>query len=598
MIHLQRRGDIKKSMSNIIKDIIKETQDYRYLPVTIVPGFFFDQWALINTIFFYYNSKFQTGDTDDEGDKKYFYNVVKNPCKIFSKSIDWDTKNIKLLTTGGGDPHKTWFMQRDLNFWMRDKIFGKILNRLFYELPIFGTVVLKVIDGTPYFVDLRNFIVDKAADSLDESNYITESHNMTVGEFRKTAKKMKWPQGKVDETIKKFRETKASHIIIYERYGEVEVDGKDKTYPYRRTFIADVGEDRYVQNNNGQILISERGVLLASEDWDGHPYWEFHAEKIPGRWLGVGVVETLIEPQIRHNELVNLQSKTSYWAALRVFQTRDPAINRNLKSDMRNGDVLNADSEVSQIDMSDRNLAFFNEETAKWNKNINDLTIAFAPIGHSVIAIQVALDQVVSYFEQIQENVALDVKEMLYEAIIPSFEKDMTAEHTLRLVGQDLDTYVEMVKNDLVNHEVVRVIVNSGKFPNSDEKEVIATSITDAIKQGKEKLLTVPKGFYSGLKYDIDIDITGESVDTKARSALKLSILQAITADPTMTTDPMKKKLLASYMEDAGISPDDFLSVTGDNNGKMNQQLSTRAGGGVSAPSPIQGSTGKMVTTV
>ncbi len=76
---------------------------------------------------------------------------------------------------------------------------------------------------------------------------------------------------------------------------------------------------------------------------EGHPYWEFHLEKIPGRWLGVSVVETLIDPQIRQNELSNLQSKATYWRSIVLFQSKDPAMGgKNLKTDKSNGDVLDA----------------------------------------------------------------------------------------------------------------------------------------------------------------------------------------------------------------------------------------------------------------
>lgn len=590
-----------------IKRILAEVDGFQTRQIQIVPQLYFNQYETVNTIFFYYNSKFTTGDFDDEGDRKYFYNVSKNPCKIFTKSIDFDTKSIKLLTAEGGDPAKTWFMERDLKYWMRDIEFGKTLNRIFYELPIFGTVVLKVIEGVPYFVDLRNFIVEQSADDLDKSSYIIEVYNMTVGEFKKTADKMGWKAADVKEVLDRFAAMKGvSHIRLLERYGDILE--KDGSFSYKRTFVADVGYDEYTvaPNERGQMIIRERGVLLSSEDWDDNPYWEFHTGKIGGRWLGVGVVESLFEPQIRHNELANLQAKTSYWAALRVFQSRDTAINKNLKTDTKSGDVLSVDSEITQIDMSDRNLAFFNEETAKWNKNINDMTIAFAPVGHSVIAIRVAMDQVVSYFEQIQENVAMDIKEMIYEDIIPQFERDMTTEHMLRLVGQDLDTYIDMIKNQLVNHQVVDLVLQ-GKFPTNADRDAIEIAVAASIKQGKEKLLTIPKGFYKDVKYDVDIDITGESIDTKERYAALFAALQAITTDPSILTDPTKKKILSFILEEQGISPNDIFAdepsaqeaLLDPNNTPA--AIQGRAGGGVSAPNMMNmggAGMGRQTTTI
>lgn len=578
----------------LLKKINKEIEDFKSKNIQIVPGLWFNQYENLQDIFFYYNSKFRSGDLDEDGERKYFYNINKNPCKVFSKAIDFDTKNIRLLTAGGGDPLKTWFMERDLKYWMRDKQFGKILNRIFKELPIFGSVVLKIVEGTPYFVDLRNFVVEQSAETLDDSNFIVEIHNFTVDKFRKVAKQMKWSQDKVNETIKMFYEMKdTSHIRVYERYGDV--CDEYGNYTYRRCFHADVGVDQF--DNYGNLSVAKSGVELSSEEWDGHPYWEFHAEKMPGRWQGIGVVETLKEPQIAENQRTNLQNKAASHLALLVFQTRDQAFNRNLLTDTKNGEVLSVDSELTQVNISDRNLAFFNEQHNLWLQNRDELTFSYdvvqgerLPAGTPLGSAQIAQSQTLSYFEQIQENVALDVKEMLYQVIIPRFQKENTQEHTLRLVGQDLDQYIGMVKNDLILKEIVRIVTQTkAPFPTNEDRDAIGIAIEEAIKQGKEKIITIPAGFYDKVKYDVDIDITGESVDTRVRYATKFAILQAITSDPTMTTDPIKRKILYSMCEDGGVNPNDIFEVQS----KSVEDVvpAGRAGGGVSAPSmtPVAG---------
>lgn len=587
----------------LLKDINKEIQDFQTKDIQIVPGLTFNQYQMIEKIFFYYNSKFQSGELDDSGNRKYFYNIVKNPCKVFSKSIDFDTKNIRLLTAGGGDPLKTWFMERDLKYWMRDKQFGKVLNRIFKELPIFGSVVLKVIDGTPYFVDLRNFVVEQSADSLATSNYKIEIHNLTVPQFRKIAKKMKWEESKVKETIDAFYQmNKASHIRLYERYGDVQ-DPDTQLYSYRRVFVADVGIDEYDQY--GRLTVMKPGVILESTEWDPEdsPYWEFHAEKVSGRWLGVGVVETLVEPQIRHNEIANLQAKASYWNAIRLFFSRDSKLSGNLVAEKSDGEVITGEDPITAIDMSDRNLAYFNQEGDKWMRNRDELTFSYdvvqgerLPAGTPLGSAQLATQQTLSYFEGIQEEIALDVKEMLYQVIIPKFHSENNKKHTLRLIGKDLEAFVSMVKNELVFKEIVRQ-ATKGRLPTAEDKKVIETSIVASIKQGNEYLLEIPKDYYEGLKYDIDIDITGESIDTRARNATRFALLQAMTSDPTMTTDPVKKKMLYGMAEDGGINPADLFSDDTESPTDIAMTEARKAGGGVSAP-VLAGAAGQGQQTI
>jgi len=588
----------------MLKQINQEIQDFQSKQIHIVPGLSFNQYDTINQIYFYHNSQYISGAIDDEGEKKYFYNINRNPCKVFSKAIDFDTKNIRLLTAGGQDGSKTWFMERDLKYWMRDKQFGKTLNRLFKELPVYGTVVLKVVDGTPEFVDLRNFIVEQTADNLQLANYVTEIHKYTPTDFREAAKGMNWKQSDIDEVISLYYDMDdTSHIRLYERYGDVK-DENTGEHTYRRTFWADVGVDEY--NQMGDLISNHPGVELGSDEWTERlPYWEFHADKTPGRWLGIGVVEELFEPQIAQNQNTNLQNKSSFWAALRIFQTRDGAVNRNLMTDVRNGEIMNVESEITPINMDDRNLAFFNQQDQKWMRNRDELTFSYdvvqgerLPAGTPLGSAQLASAQTLSYFEQIQESVAMDVKEMLYEAIIPYFQKSNTSEHTIRLVGKDLADYIDMHKKDLVNKEIIRQAIK-GNFVDAEGKKVIEIGVMAEAKQNKEFQLTIPKDFYKNVKYDVDIDITGESIDTRVRNATLFAALQAITTDPTVTQDPVKKGILSMMLEDGGVNPAEIFDAeeVSPEDAMAQAMPEQRGGGGVSAPAAV-GNTGQGQQTI
>ena len=69
----------------------------------------------------------------------------------------------------------------------------------------------------------------------------------------------------------------------------------------------------------------------------------------------------------------------------------------------------------------------------------------------------------------------------------------------------------------------------------------------------------------------------------------KFAILQAITTDPTMTTDPVKRKILYMMMENGGINPNDILDVSKKDMAQIVDQQKNNpmkmGGGGVSAPS-------------
>lgn len=579
---------------SLLTQINKEIYDFENQFITVVPGFKFNQNDTIEQIYRYYNSRFETGATDDEGDHKYFFNIVKNPCKVHTKAIDFDTKHINILTAPGGDVYKTWYFERDLKFWMKSKNFGQVLNRIFTELPIFGSVVLKVIKGVPYFVDLRNFFVFQSADSLDNAGFITEIHRYTPETYRKAAAEFSWKD--TNKVIAEFHKMKDKNWIeVYERYGEVMKEDAhgNKTYPYKRVFVVDVGVDEF--DHQQRTTLPHSGIVVKEDEVDSHPYWEFHLEKLPGRWLGIGVVETLFENQMRENEIANLQSKGSYWAAMRLFQTRDQGINRNLMIDAQNGEIIEVESEITQIDMADRNLAFFNEETRKWLENRDELTFGYdviqgerLPAGTPLGSARLAAAMAGSHFDQIRENIALRIKELLYKVIIPQFQKENSMEHMLRLAGEDLDTARETIINQKVNNSLMRFVADKKRLPTEKHFQAMKIGITEVVNRGKEILKKIPKEFYKDIKYYIEIVITGESKDTSVFQQTMIAGLQAVQQDPTLLTDPVKKKFFFKFLEAGGVNPVDFIADIKTPQQQIEAQVPAK-GGGISRPAPVTG---------
>ena len=312
----------------------------------------------------------------------------------------------------------------------------------------------------------------------------------------------------------------------------------------------------------------------------------------PGRWLGVGRVEVLFDPQIRTNEISNQQVKSSYWSTLRLWQTRDEGVNRNLLTDVQNGEILNIDDEITQVDMADRNLAYYTQEIQKWLGNRDELTFSYdvnrgerLPAGTPLGSARLAAGMAGSYFDQIRENIAMDIKDMLYDVIIPEFEKENSEEHTLRIAGEDLDKVNNLIIEVKAKKKLFDFLRRKKKLPGALEFDLMKGIIADRVKKGKEQILKIPKDFYKNLKYKIDIDIVGEALDTSVKSANLFAALQAITADPTLLSDPAKKKFFYKFLEQGGISPIDFEPESmAPSVEQVVGERATGAGGGVSRP--------------
>jgi len=155
-----------------------------------------------------------------------------------------------------------------------------------------------------------------------------------------------------------------------------------------------------------------------------------------------------------------------------------------------------------------------------------------------------------------------------------------------------------MHKKDLVNKEIIRQAIK-GNFVDAEGKKVIEIGVMAEAKQNKEFQLTIPKDFYKNVKYDVDIDITGESIDTRVRNATLFAALQAITTDPTVTQDPVKKGILSMMLEDGGVNPAEIFDAeeVSPEDAMAQAMPEQRGGGGVSAPAAV-GNTGQGQQTI
>lgn len=589
-----KKTELQKKQS-ILGVIQRELTDFDS-PIKVASSWESNQKELIEQAILYLNSKFIDGDIDELGFKRYFYNITKYSCGATTKAIDIDTKDIIFTTAAGGNPLKTWFLERDMRYWMKSTYFGEVLNRICRELPIFGTVVLKMVRGECYFVDLRNFICEQNADSLDGSNYIIEQQYYTPTEFKSVGRKSGWDEYAMDKILRIFNYSNDQYIRVFERYGEVE--NEDGLSDYKMILVADIPQD--VKNNEEIKYLLTNDIILGERLIPTHPYFEIHINKISGRWLGVGVPEQISDNQIRLNEVSNEQVRSSKWSTLRLFWSDDPGKNTNLLTSAEDGEVL--DTEIKQVDMADRNLPYYTEETSKWEANAQRSTFTTdimlgerTPAGTPLGSAQLSTAQAMSYFDQMREDLGLALKRFLYDFVLPQVEKGLTKEHILRIAGKDLDKYNELLVNANMQKKFIEIIGKTNKVPDPALLEVLKIVEEEKLAQEKEQQAFIPSGYYKNIKYDIDIEITGESKDSRVVAANLLGALQALSVDPTLLTDPTKREIFSQYLEAGGIKLAD-IDVMGKKD--MENLLFKGAGGGVSAGKNIGGAEQQQTTQI
>lgn len=604
---------------NIADRIYRDEEDFEE-PIRIAEGVPFNHPDTINRIVAYNNSSFTSDKEDATGFEKFFLNINLTPCEVARKSIEFDTKDFRFMTDAGGTALETWFLEQDFKYWAKQEYIGKFLNGIFKRLPRFGSVVVKTIGESPNFVDLRNFIIEPSADSLEDANYIIEKHRYTPSDFAKTAELKGWKNK--DEVLKSFRKTSSKYIEVVERYGELtkeEIDdGSQNEYQFTQAIFARTGsreEEQDKRHNEGPRTVDFK-LALNEMERDEMPYEEFHMNKQPGRWLGKGITERLFDPQHRINELINLQIKGSYYASLNLWQTLDTDVERNLLSDVANGDVLEVEEGIEQIPMEQQNLQSLMQEQQQWLNTRDELSFSSEiqrggklPSGTTLGSIKKSSSNTSKYFGIIRENLALDLKEYFKKHIIPQFEGYAKKEHYLLLTGDKLNRVQKLQKQKAMEQWRMDFYQRENKVPSRMQEEYTNQFVDSQLGGERERSQKIEKGFYENFDYKFDIVITGESRDTQVQSANRQMALQAITSDPSVLQDPAKKALFFKILEAGGINPQEIMDAAneqGVNKTAMGQQMqqlrstveatkgqgatrtpsnpSSRGGGGVARP--------------
>ncbi|CAN8142791.1 hypothetical protein THIOSC15_770001 [uncultured Thiomicrorhabdus sp.] len=259
--------------------------------------------------------------------------------------------------------------------WVRDERFALTLDDTSTGIATFGSSVWKKFkdnNGNTKLeeADLRNLYFDPTVKNLIDSP-VVELHYMSEMQIRS-----KYPK-KAEEIIKyatKARddednesETEDPKYIIWERCGEF-IDEKQKI-TYRWMIGAGQGDKEV-------IIVDEELKMDCNNKPKGFKYFDFHGERVKGRWLGLGVVERLFHLQEEMNTIVNQNAEASNIASLLLFRTEDTNISGNILQQAQSGQILNS-PDLQQLSLDNRFINEFLNQVRRINQDA-DTPVAVA----------------------------------------------------------------------------------------------------------------------------------------------------------------------------------------------------------------------------
>lgn len=525
---------IKQELSNFENTILECNQDY----IT-------NQQKVIELIDLYWMDKFRDSPNNELGLKKFFYNIIESPSLVASKMIDIDTKDINVLGEDDNFYYPAWLYGKELHLWMKNvkndegQTFGQFLNQCVYQFPKYGHLLVKRIKDTPVLVPVQNIRNKQDAKNFLDSPYLIEIHEYTPNQFKETGKARGWDN--VDEVYEKI--SGKDIFKVYELFGEV--DGYDENY-----FIIpeDIGEDLifYKAKKNKKDLYKEL-------KWDD----------VPGRALGRGQVEKLFEAQIQMNKVVNFKTQGLEWTSKHLFQSRDAEVEKNLATKSKNGDVEIVNSPIEPIAMEERNLSAYVEEENRLDRLVDRRTFAYdavsgarapsgTPLGSSVLQAQ----QAGGFFDLKREDFGMFIKDIIVDWIMPSFKKQIKGKHSI-LLGEFRENELAQLHHALTTHytnkDIIQFIIKNHKIPDEKEYQILKGITIDKIKS--QKSLEIPESYYENMKYKVQIDITGETIEVNNKVNSLLYMIGQLGSNPNILKDPVIKGMVSEAMNYLGLKP-------------------------------------------
>lgn len=577
MINFDIFGQIGKELEEFEEQITitttKENTGNRYLNKK-QKGYSFNQKEVLNLIDLYYNSKFETGEIDNEGQRKLFLNICAFRSDVASKMIDIDTKDFVFIPEDKSHKWTTYFIQREFQQWMKDENFGELINEFVEMFPKYGTVVAKRVGDDIQRVVLKNLVCKQSAKSLKDSPYVIEIHpEMTFDDMKK------YKDWDLENLNLEFGKT----TTVYERYGAVptnyynKLKGINTKVPdYETTECVIIATCDKIDNKDEYA-----GTLLFIEEIekDDRPYEECHWKKQDGRWLGIGEIENQFENQIARNMIANLRRRALLWSSKKIFQSPDDTLAKNLIRDVKDGEVLRImpNGNITQVDSASRNMGEFASTETVWEDNSNQKSFTYEvatgesmPSGTPFRMGVVLSNAVSSHFGLKKEKLGLFLKRVVFEQVFEIFKKENKDEHKVLVFSGEkgMEDLKKVVVELEMNKAIDEWIMSDKPMPNfEDLRATIEETITgqDIIE------VLIPDRIYDDAKVKMQLSITGEEINVDTKIATYTTLYQSLV----QMGDPRAEQVLEKLM-----------SLTGDN-------LESVAGSKPQAPQAMQAMQGQ-----
>lgn len=568
-------------MDETIYDLVRKAETNDQAGATTISKYVtFDMRENVEKIEAYLNSKHISGDTDDLGREKPFFNIVTAAVNIWYRATDIDRKNIRIKATKSKDIILSFLGTVHLQNWMRKSNFGQFLNEWGRSLVRYGSSVIKFVekDGELYaeVIPWNRIIVD----TIDADNNIKiEVLELTPAQLRK---KEGYDKKMVEALIEtsssretlggQKRDNKSDFIKVYEVHGELPLEmltGREsdsETYVQQMHVVSFVASKDVADEYDNFTLVSGREAK--------DPYMVTHLIKEEGRTMGIGAVEHLFEAQWMVNHNAKAIKDQLDLASKMFFQTSDGNfVGQNTLTNIETGDIMihAPNQPLTQVNNGSHDITQAQSMMNMWKAIAQEITStpdalmgSNAPSGTAWRQVEALQQEAHSLFELMTENKGLEIERMLRVHVLPFLKKklnnDKEVSATLDVYGIDKIDAI-YIRNEAIRRENKRAVeqILNGQIAEpldiAGQTANIQGELNDLGGQRFYKPSEIDwKTEFKDFEWEVEVDVTGEAKDNQNNMATLVTLYQSMLADPSQ--QKVARMILGKILEMTGaVSP-------------------------------------------
>jgi hypothetical protein len=516
------------------------------------------EWSMrktVKTITHYILSRYMEGGTDNKdpltGRRRPFRNIGNAIVDLEWRAKNIDRKSIEAHAKDG-DYIFSLIVNKELQQWMEDNNFGKIIDDYQRKKSEYGSVLLKKTETNDDLkiepVKWEYTYVDPR--DIDAGPKIEKSYPSFL-ELKK--KKGIWDDEVIDEVLEAARKDS-----VCKKEGTVEiwdVEGEFDGEVFEETPDLEADYDIALYNPILAVVGKKKFCLYKTEIKESR-FKHDRRKEVEGRDFGVGVWEEVIEPQIWTNEAVIAEKDVMDIAGKVLVKTNKKGLPSAMS--LMNGEIIDLEAEefFEPVQLTPQSLPEFQRQIDNWFINMQRDQSAFPGVTGEEpkastpgISLELQAAQGGSIFNKRRDQDGFFLREVIVDWVMPYVVKQINKQHVLTASysARELEKLDEAIFTLKAKGSVLK-----GELITEEDKML---ALAELKKLGGERSLKIPKGFITmdKIKKKVRFDITDEMMDDQRRLNALAVHLQSLAPE-----DPARAAIIEEMMEIQGLSAASF----------------------------------------